>query len=61
MRGMQPPPGGFLMMPEDPECPYVLKLLAIQELEAQIQRIVDSIDWDKVKEEEKAQVWRWTA
>ena len=50
---VQPPIGGLFMMPEDPDCPYPLKLLAIQELEAQIQRIVESIDWDIVKEQEK--------
>ncbi len=34
------------MMPEDPECPYPLKLMAIRELEEQIARIVKSLDWD---------------
>jgi len=38
------------MKPEDPDCPFPLKLMAIRELEYQIQRIKDSIDWDKVKE-----------
>jgi len=33
------------MLPEDPECPYHLKLMAIVELELQIERIKDSMDW----------------
>ena len=41
------------MLPEDPECPYHLKLMAIAELELQIERIKDSMDWDKIKEEER--------
>ena len=40
------------MKPEDPNCPFPLKLMAIRELEIQIQQIKDSIDWDKVKEAE---------
>ena len=40
------------MMPEDPECPYPLKLMAIAELELQIERIKESIDWERVKNEE---------
>ena len=40
-------------LPEDPECPYYLKLMAIAELESQIERIKDSMDWDKIKEEER--------
>ena len=43
------------MLPEDPECPYYLKLVAIAELESQIERIKDSMDnadfW--IKEEER--------
>jgi len=31
------------MLPEDPECPHYLKLMAIAELESQIERIKDSI------------------
>ena len=41
------------MLPEDPECPYYLKLMAIRELEEQIARIVKSMNWDKIREEEK--------
>tara|TARA_Y100000310_G_C20011803_1_gene503279 strand:- start:149 stop:295 length:147 start_codon:yes stop_codon:yes gene_type:complete len=41
------------MMPEDPECPYPLKLMAIRELEEQIARIVKSMDWDRIREEER--------
>ena len=52
---MQPPSGGFLMMPEDPDCPYPLKLLAIRELEEQIERIKQSIDWNRVRAEERGE------
>ncbi len=41
------------MLPEDPECPYPLKLMAIAELESQIERIKESMDWDKIKAEER--------
>ena len=44
--------GGGVMLPEDPECPYPLKLMAIAALEQQIERIKESIDWERVKNEE---------
>ena len=43
------------MMPEDPDCPFPLKLLAIRELEEQIERIKQSIDWNRVKAEERGE------
>ena len=52
---MQPAIGGFFMMPEDPDCPFPLKLLAIRELEEQIERIKQSINWNRVKAEEKGE------
>jgi len=33
--------------PEDPDCPFPLKLMAIRALEEQIQDIKDSMDWDR--------------
>ena len=43
------------MMPEDPDCPFPLKLLAIRELEEQIERIKQSINWNRVKAEERGE------
>ena len=43
------------MIPEDPGCPYPLKLLAIRELEEQIERIKQSIDWNRVRAEERGE------
>jgi len=39
--------------PEDPDCPFPLKLMAIRALEEQIQDIKDSMDWDRIKAEER--------
>ena len=52
---MQPAIGGFFMMPEDPDCPFPLKLLAIRELEEQIERIKQSINWNRVKAEDRGE------
>ena len=41
------------MKPEDPACPYPLKLIAIRELELQIQAIKDSMDWERIRSEEE--------